>query len=367
MTQAALAAHRAGLVYLMISKQGCPEGRVHVAVADSEAPFSLVFEKRGNTSDPYNLEGGVDVTDSGCTGASRADGAPVGASEPAITAMPGSGTAPQALALWLAKPLNQPSVCDEGGDFAVEGLGLYDPLPDDAQLWLNGVNEGKPETLAHTTSGSAPAVLADEIQSERGSYVLAHACSEDDERGVCVRRIDVESSVRAELEVSAPSVVPANGASHVALSWGSFRTGAARSLGLGWRSGCGRNATLEFTQLSWTTGTGAKLSQTLSIPTGGTIVGGPDLAFSPTGFTVGSRPGGWLMLWVEQSEGEQRVMAARITERDTRLLELRSLHNAPQSFAFPIKTEECALGYGVLTKLDTDWQLLRGSLCGAAD
>jgi hypothetical protein len=361
--EVALAADEDHLVVASINTSGCAAGQVRVGLSGLDPPFKVRLGKSPgvHSEEQCNIAFGVDVpaqpagdetgTPKGCTGAARvahsAGMAALGATRPAVASL-GTNAARGgggALLLFLGAPAdakNPPS-----GLVSVQALGLA--VSTESPEWLNGMNGGTPVELGHTTSLSAPAVLALKSPSEAGGkYLIAFPALSGMEPGVQLLTVHVD---RKELMAPEPSdFIADEAADQVSLALGNSERG---EVGIIWRSGSGAGAELHFRLVS----TSGKLlvgageqpfrGANLSAPA---VQSAPRLLYRRAGFAEKAPTGGWFLSWVAVSSNQAQMFhLARFRDGDgDRAIEFLGQSSRPFSgtpVLYPSKEDDSSVGY----------------------
>ena len=326
-SEVALAADAAHLVVASINTFGCAFGQVHVGLSDLDRPFEVRQAKPtdAQSGDASNIEIGIDLDVDHCTGASRSatvNGAPSrGATQPAVASL---GTEPNgkgALLVWLGSstPEARESGASPRDPIRVEALGLKVPALE--PVWLNGTNQ-RPSLLGHSTSRSAPAVLALKA-SQR--YLVAFPT----ELGLQLLSVQPDPSLRAPDSLG---IFPDAAIDQVSLALGN-----ADEVGVAWRTGAGADAQVCFAVVSTAgeqprAGTSASLSQAVPHCQPGSHATdvrsfAPQLLYRQLGFANKPPKGGWFLSWDDpMNEGSQMFHVVRLHEESTTILS-ESLRN----------------------------------------
>jgi hypothetical protein len=350
--EVALAADATHLVVASINTFGCSSGQVHVGLSDLEKPFEVRQDKdpEAQTEEESNIALGVDLDAGHCTGATRklsATGVPSrGATHPAVASLGTKANEQGALLVWLGTATGVLGVA--GNSIPVEALGLT--VPSVKPVWLNGRNRGSPTLLGHSTSLSAPAVLALE---DSGRYLVAFPA----ELGIQLLRVPPDPSTQSP-DLLGFLAIPA--AEQVMLAFGNAEGG---EVGIAWRTGSEANAQVCFTVLSNVsqlpvTGTTLSTRAPVCQPAAGGGVRptfAPQLLYRDAGFAEKKPRGGWFLSWVDAASDDLRTFhVSRVREES-----MNVLGDAPRpltglALVYPSDGDDESVGYASIPAAASD-------------
>ncbi|MFK7987510.1 MAG: putative metal-binding motif-containing protein [Sandaracinaceae bacterium] len=331
------------LFYATVSTGGCGAGQLRVGYGDRAAAASEVIDRGPARRSSVYVGVDVDTAMTGdlpCTGASRTDGAPLGAARPSVGA-----TEAQALVAFLADRAERDACGGTSVDVEVLGLSLMTDTFGGSYGWVTGSNEGQPQVVGQTTGGGRPGVgVWDGV-----GYVVAWG-NDDAIELAFVETIatppaydrDGEPDSRVGQETAAlsitslGSVMVGGPADDVVVEVGSIRDGGI-DLGVAWREGCGTGTeAVRFQQLFLTRsgsdfGLDAERAQDARPLASASVLDAPTIAYTfagliaegiaredgrPTGMS--ENDGGWVVAWAEGEidASDRAVFAARLSEAD---------------------------------------------------
>jgi len=314
-------------------------GAVNVSgCAAGDLRFGHFDESNGRVvlSDAFsNIATGVDSgADSLCTGSSRMP--PLrGASRPALAALEAEGARPpEALAAWLARPINAGGC---GAEANVEALGLWLTNRRDEMSVLRsavrGTDGGRPLVLGMTRGGGRPAVAVARAAGAAG-YVVGYGAAAGGVALQYVPAFEVAAMASDAALGAAPTalVVRGEGAGpgdHAALAVGAAQAGSV-DLGVAWREGCEATGAVWFAVVRLEGGRLQAARAAVRLATA--AAGAPSVGYADAGMVragyardgmtaTEATDGGWVVTWPEGAGGAQRVVGRRVLELDGRLIE----------------------------------------------
>jgi hypothetical protein len=342
--EVALAADASHLVVASINTIGCTFGQLRVGLSELKEPFRVRVGKAegAHTEQESNIAFGVDVDDQGCSGASRnthtTGRSSRGATRPAVASLGTEANGRGALLVWLgtsARALDVPS-----DSIPVEALGLV--VPAVKPEWLNGTNQGTPTVLGHSTSLSAPAVLA---LRGPGKYLVAFPGEQDGRRGI--QLLTVPAARVSDFE--SLDFLAVEAADQVSLTLGNAERNEA---GVAWRSGSGADAQVCFMVVSiasespvpgLASSTSLRAQVCQSAGKGSMRSSSPPrLLFRHTGFATSAPHGGWFLSWVDDA---QMFQVARAREESMDSLGLSSRPSTGIPLLYPSNENDWGIGY----------------------
>jgi hypothetical protein len=350
-----------------VNTNGCSDGQLRVGYVERGRASAAQVVERGPLR-RSNVFVGVDVdppvTDGlACTGASRSSGVR-GATRPSLGAMDGTGAEDQALAAWLAAPVDRPACGGDAVDVEALVLHVQQETFGDTYGWVTASNEGTPQVLGTTTGGGRPGVGVWEntgylvaFGTDGGIGLSFVGVAEDppayDRDGAPDDRTGLETG---PLDTTDLGTLPTEGpADDVAVAFGSIRSGGIE-VGLTWREGCGSGSeTVWFRQIflaregdDVSVDEGRSFAPVQLTPEATPAAGPPAIAYTFLGMLepgverADGRPtgdrdtdGGWIVAWEDASmpdmgpADDRRILARRVSEADGALLspeELLVLH-----------------------------------------
>jgi hypothetical protein len=346
-SQIAAAGDDLHLVFAAINQKRCAAGELRIGLSQRDtSPFSVWLGVRPNAPSQSNIAYGVDVDATTCTGATVGR---AGASEPSVAVLDTSIGKPGALVAWLSAPVNaaaSESTCAFDEPVSVGALGVF--VPAGERGWLNGTDDGKPLILGHTSSRSAPALLALR-HATPPSYLAAFAATEGSGRGiqvVAVRANGEHLSSEPLFVVHEPDLDSGNAVLAVGPE-----SGDGLDIGLAWTAGCGEDRVLRFATMHYSDSEGFEPSrasepQTLDVPG---FVGALSVFFEPDGFANNAPNGGWSLLWAQMSPDQGRqVELARFAEDELRLLSRTTLASGAVGIPVAFRGNNSTVKYGLV-------------------
>jgi len=318
-----------------VSTEGCAQGQLKVGYTEGQDGVVVLRGPEQHS----NLYLGVDL-EGACTGASRNDGT-VGVARPSVAGGASAGALPQALVAFLADDVRR-DPCG-GSVVDVEVLGAWlESVPNRMGLkWTNGTNDGVPERVGSTTGGGRPALARYSAEARQG-YVLAYGCAEG---GVALHFIPAfadppeyvfgdANTVRPTDGLAPPEAIVVaeshSGADQVALSVSPGSDPDRVRVGIAWREGCEAGSVSVWMvagEYSPDSGSLVANDPVELTHTGGTGSSGPAVVYVESGFVMPGfirdertaddvTTGGWVVAWVEESDGASALRAVRVLALD---------------------------------------------------
>nr|MBK7069190.1 hypothetical protein [Deltaproteobacteria bacterium] len=258
-----------------------------------------------------------------------------GASRPALAALDAEGARPpEALAAWLARPINAGGC---GAEANVEAMGVWLINRRDEMGMLRsavrGTDGGRPLVLGVTRGGARPAVATARAVGAAG-YLVGYGAPTGGVALQYVPAFEVAAMTSDAALGAVPQALVVRGEGAGPGDQAALAPGAARAdsvdVGVAWREGCDATGAVWFVVVRL--GGGRLQARAAAVRLATAAAGAPSVAYADAGLVrsgyaregmtaTEATDGGWVVTWPEGAGGAQRVVGRRVLELDGKPLD----------------------------------------------